>query len=38
MLKRAGQVIETQAIAPEATDTHTTKRNKKRVFKYAIGF
>ena len=38
MLKRAGQVIETQAVAPEAVDTHTTKSTKKRVFKYAIGF
>ena len=38
MLKRAGQVIETQAVAPEAVDTRTTKSTKKRVFKYAIGF
>ena len=38
MLKRAGQVIETQAVAPETVDTHTTKSTKKRVFKYAIGF
>ena len=38
MLKRAGQVIETQAIAHENTDTQATKQAKKRVFKYAIGF
>ena len=38
MLKRAGQVIETQAIAHETTDARTTKQTKKRVFKYAIGF
>jgi uncharacterized protein YpmB len=38
MLKRAGQVIETQAIAHETTDNHATKQTKKRVFKYAIGF
>ena len=37
MLKRAGQVIETQAITIDPTDT-PIKKSKKRVFKYAIGF
>ena len=38
MLKRAGQVIETPAIAPETTDVVVKKSAKKKVFKHAIGF
>jgi len=37
MLKRAGQVIETQEINVDTTDV-TTKKGKKKLFKYAIGF
>ena len=37
MLKRAGQVIETQAITVDNQDL-APKSAKKRVFKYAIGF
>ena len=37
MLKRAGQVIETQAITVDPMDA-PIKKSKKRVFKYAIGF
>lgn len=37
MLKRAGQVIETQAITINPSET-TQKTTKKRIFNYAIGF
>ena len=37
MLKRAGQVIETQEISVDSTET-ITKKDKKKIFKYAIGF
>ena len=37
MLKRAGQVIETPEITVDSTDI-TTKKSKRKVFKYAIGF
>ena len=37
MLKRAGQVIETQAITVDTTET-VPKSTKKRIFNYAIGF
>lgn len=37
MLKRAGQVIETQAITVDSQES-TPKSTKKKVFKYAIGF
>ena len=38
MLKRAGQVIETPAIAPEPAEIVVKKSMKKKVFKHAIGF
>ena len=37
MLKRAGQVIETQAVTVDTMET-TPKSTKKRIFNYAIGF
>ena len=37
MLKRAGQVIETPKITVDSTDI-ATKKAKRKVFKYAIGF
>lgn len=37
MLKRAGQVIETQAVTVDSSES-TTKSAKKRIFSYAIGF
>ena len=37
MLKRAGQVIETQAITVDSQE-NIPKSTKKKVFKYAIGF
>ena len=37
MLKRAGQVIEIPEINVDTTDV-TTKKGKKKIFKYAIGF
>lgn len=37
MLKRAGQVIETQAVTVDSSES-TTKSTKKRIFSYAIGF
>ena len=37
MLKRAGQVIETQAITADTVD-NSSKSTKKRIFNYAIGF
>ncbi|MBE7710838.1 MAG: hypothetical protein E7Z92_01725 [Cyanobacteria bacterium SIG31] len=38
MLKRAGQVIETQEVTVDTTDTTPIKKSKRKVFKYAIGF
>ena len=37
MLKRASQVIETQEVVVDSTNTNTSKV-KRKVFKYAIGF
>ena len=37
MLKRAGQVIETQEVTIENTESIAPKK-KKKVFHYAIGF
>ena len=37
MLKRAGQVIETPAITNDNAET-ITKKTKKKIFNYAIGF
>ncbi len=37
MLKRAGQVIETQAVMVDSSET-MPKSTKKRIFNYAIGF
>lgn len=37
LLKRAGQVIETQAITVDTNET-STKPSKKKIFNYAIGF
>lgn len=37
MLKRAGQVIETQAVTVDTMEA-TPKSTKKRIFNYAIGF
>ena len=37
MLKRAGQVIETQAVTVDSTEP-TAKSKRKRIFNYAIGF
>lgn len=37
MLKRAGQVIETEAVTVDTSET-LSKTNKKRIFNYAIGF
>ena len=37
MLKRAGQVIETQAITTESLE-NIPKKSQKRIFNYAIGF
>ena len=37
MLKRAGQVIETQAVTVDSTD-NSPKKLRKKIFKHAIGF
>ena len=37
MLKRAGQVIETQAVMVDSVE-NTPKKSKKQIFNYAIGF
>ena len=37
MLKRAGQVIETQAVTVDSME-NVPKQTKKRIFNYAIGF
>ena len=37
MLKRAGQVIETQAVTVDSVE-NLPKKSKKRIFSYAIGF